>query len=185
VTRSFLIACVLALGTTIACDAPWAGPTLPAAGHWVAFSTVSYDGPIVVASGIRAATSTAELEAAVVAFETSRHPGYKLDQACPSSCWRHVRPDELGHVYLAVATLPYGCDTTDKEGAAIAGRTLYLIHWTSSPSGSRCDAAQASRWRLLSVSRRDLPGAGTLTVRLQLQGSNANSNAAESQVELT
>src|SRR5260370_21293591 len=35
VTRSFLIACVLALGTTIACDAPWAGPTLPDGGRWV------------------------------------------------------------------------------------------------------------------------------------------------------
>jgi hypothetical protein len=185
VTSSFLIACVLALGTTVACDAPWAGPTLPAGGHWVTFSTLSCEGPMVVASGILAATSTEELEAAVVAFETSRHAGYRLGQACPTPCWRLVRPDDSGLLYLAVATLSTGCATTVKEGTAIAGRLLYLIHWVSSPSETRCDAAQASRWRLLAVSRRELPGAGTFTVRLQLQGSSPNSNAAESHVQLT
>jgi hypothetical protein len=151
----------------------------------VTFSTVSYEGPTVVSNGILAAKSTAELESAVVKFETSRHPGYQLDQACPTPCWRLVRTDDPRLLYVAVATLSWGCDTTVKEGTAIAGQTLYVIHWISSPSQTRCDAAQATRWRLLSVSRRDLPAAGVLTVQLQLQGSNPKSNAAATQVELS
>jgi hypothetical protein len=151
----------------------------------VTFTSVSDEGPIAVANGILAARSTAELESAVVTFETSRQPGYRFDQACPTPCWGHVGADEPGLLYLAVATLPWGCDTTVKESMAITGHRLYLIHWISSPSQTRCDAAQESRWRLLSVSRRGLPAAGTLTVQLQLQGSCPKSNAAENQVELT
>jgi hypothetical protein len=173
----------LALALTLACDAPWAGPTLPAGGHWLTFTTVSSDGPRVVANDILVANSTAELESAVLAFETSRHPGYRLDQACPAPCWGHLQADKPGFLYLAVATTPDGCgDTVIKERAAIAGHTLYFIHWVGARSGTRCLAAEDARWRLLSVSRRDLPAAGTSTVRLQLQGSNPKSNAAESQV---
>ena len=162
-TRSFLIACVLALGTTIACDAPWAGPTLPAGGYWVSFTTVSYDGPRVATNAILAASSTAELESGVLASETSRQPGYRLDQSCPAPCWGQLPADKAGLLYLAVATMPDGCsDTAIKERAAIAGRMLYFIHWVGARSGTRCDAAVDARWRLLSVSRRDLPAAGTL-----------------------
>jgi hypothetical protein len=161
------------------CDAPWAGPTLPAGGQWVSFTTVSSEGPpVVIRDGIIAATSTAEAEAAVVTSGATFH------QTCPSPCWRIVQADEPGHVYLAVAILPDGCDHDVKEGAAIAGRMLYFIHWVSAPNGSRCDAAQAARWRLLSVSRRDLPNSGTLTVRLQMQGYYGTS-AIETEVELT
>jgi hypothetical protein len=82
--------------------------------------------------------------------------------------------------------MPDGCsDTTIKERAAIAGRTLYFIHWVGARSGKSCLVAEEARWRLLSVSRRDLPGPGILTVRLQLQGSRPDANAAESQVELS
>jgi hypothetical protein len=178
-----LLLIVLAMTLAQACDTPWAGPTLPVGGRWIGFTGVSSEGPIVVSAGILAAPSTAELEAAVVAFETSRHPGYRLEQACPPPCWRLVQADRPGVLYLAVATVADNCDTPIKEGAAIAGRTIYFIHWVGSPSGSRCDAAQSSRWRLLSVSRRDLPGAGTLTVRLQMQG--AAQGSFESQVALT
>ena len=173
-TRSFLIACVLALGTTIACDAPWAGPALPAGGHWLSFSTVSYEGPRVVTNAILAANSTAELE--------SRVP----DQSCPAPCWGQLQADKPGLLYLAVATIPDGCsETTIKERTAIAGRTLYFIHWVGARSGTRCGAAFDERWRLLSVSRSELPEAGTLTVRLQRQGSNPYAIAAESQVTLS
>ena len=183
VTRSFLIACVLVLGTTLACDAPWAGPTLPAAGHWLSFTTISSEGPRVVTNAILAANSTAELESAVLASETSRQPGYRLDQSCPAACWGRVQADKPGLLYLAVATMPDACgDTSIKERAAVAGRTLYFIHWVGARSGTRCLAAEDARRRLLSVSRRDLPGAGILTVRLQLQGSNPDANAAETQV---
>ena len=174
---------VLALTVAQACDAPWAGPTLPAGGHWVAFTTVSYEGPNVYREGIFAGTSTAGVEAAVLGFETSGHSGYRLDQACWAPCWRLVRAEEPGLLYLAVATFSDGCDNTVKEAAAVAGRALYLIHWVSSPNGSRCDAAPTQRWRLLSVSRRDLPGPGTLTVRLQMQG--ADQGGFESVVELS
>jgi hypothetical protein len=176
----------LALALTPACDAPWAGPTLPAGGHWLTFTTVSSDGPRVVTNDILVANSTAELEASVLAFETSRHPGYRLDQACPAPCWGLVQQYKPGLLYLAVATMPDGCgDTTIKERAAMAGRTLYFIHWVGTRSGTRCLAAEDARWRFLSVSRRDLPAAGILTVRLQLQGSNPDANAAESKVELS
>jgi hypothetical protein len=182
--RWFVI--VLALSLAQACDAPWAGPTLLAGGHWLSFTTVSSEGPRVVTNAILAANSTAELESAVLASETSRHPGYRLDQSCPAPCWGQLQADKPELLYLAVATMPDGCgDTTVKERAAIAGRMLYFIHWVGARSGTRCLAAEDARWRLLSVSRRDLPGAGTLTVRLQLQGSNPNPNVAESQVELT
>jgi len=185
-TRSFLIACALAFGTTIACDAPWAGPTLPAGGHWLSFTTISDLGPRVVTDAILAANSTAELESGVLASETSRQPGYRLDQSCPAPCWGQLQADKPGLLYLAVATMPDACgDTSIKERAAIAGRTFYFIHWVGARSGTRCLAAEDARWRLLSVSRRDLPGAGTLTVRLQLQGSNPDANAAKSQVELS
>jgi len=150
------------------------------------FTIVSSEGPRVAADDILVANSTAELESSVLAFETNRHPGYRLDQACLAPCWGQLQADKLGLLYLAVATMPDGCgDTRIKERVALVGRTLYFIHWVGARSGSRCDAAEDARWRLLSVSRRDLPGAGTFTVRLQLQGSNPNSNAAESQVELT
>jgi hypothetical protein len=176
----------LALALTPACDAPWAGPTLPAGGDWLTFTTVSFDGPRVATNDILVASSTAELESSVLAFETNRPPGYHLDQSCPTPCWGQQQADKPGLLYLAVATMPDGCgDTTIKERAAIAGRTLYFVHWVGARSGSRCFAAEDARWRLISVSRRDLPGPGTLTVRLQLQGSNPNPNAAESEVELT
>jgi hypothetical protein len=171
VTRFFLIACVLALGTTVACDAPWVGPTLPAGGSWLSFSTVSSEGPRVVTNAILAANSTAELESGVLASETGRQPGYRLDQSCPAPCWGQVHADKPGLLYLAVATMPDACgDTTIKERAAIAGRTLYFIHWVGARSGTRCLAAEDARWRLLTVSRRDLPVAGIVTVRLQQQG---------------
>lgn len=180
------LAVLLALVLVQACDAPWAGPTLPDGGHWVSFNTISYEGPRVITNDIFAASTTAELESAVLAFETSRHPGYRLDQACPAPCWGPVPASQPGLLYLAVATMADGCgDTRVKEGAAMAGRTLYFIHWVGVRSGSRCLAAQDARWRLLSVSTRDLPGSGTLTVRLQLQGSNSNANAAEGRVDLT
>jgi hypothetical protein len=135
------------------------------------FSTVSFKGPRVVTNAILAASSTAELESGVLASETSRQPGYRLDQSCPAPCWGQLQADKAGLLYLAVATMPDGCsNTTIKERAAIAGRTLYFIHWVGARSGTRCDAAEDARWRLLSVSRRDLPAAGTLTVRLQQQG---------------
>jgi hypothetical protein len=82
--------------------------------------------------------------------------------------------------------MPDACgDTTIKERTAIVGHTLYFIHWVAARSGTRCLAAEYPRWRLLSVSKRDLPGAGILTVRLQLQGSNPDANAAEGKVELS
>ncbi len=186
VTRFFLIACVLALGTTIACDAPSAGPTLPAGASWLSFSTVSSEGPRVVTNAILAASSTAELESGVLASETSRQPGYRLDQSCPAPCWGPLPADKAGLLYLAVATKPDGCsDTAIKERAAIAGRTLYFIHWVGARSGTRCDAAVDARWRLLSVSRRDLPGAGIMAIRLQLQGAKPAADAAESQAKLS
>jgi hypothetical protein len=82
--------------------------------------------------------------------------------------------------------MPDGCgDTPIKERAAIVRHTLYFIRWIGARSGTRCLAAEDARWRLLSVSRRDLPGAGILTVRLQLQGSSPDANAAESQVQMS
>ena len=185
-TRSFVIACLLALGTASACDAPWAGPTLPAGSHWLSFTTVSADGPRPTTNAILAGNSTSELESGVLALETSRQPGYPLDQSCPAPCWGQLPADKPGLLYLAVPTMPDGCsDTTIKERAAIAGRTLYFIHWVGARSGKSCLVAEEARWRLLSVSRRDLPGPGILTVRLQLQGSRPDANAAESQVELS
>lgn len=177
---------VIVLAVTMAqgCDSLGAGPTLPTGGRWVSFSTVSAEGPFVVAEGIVAATSMAEVEADVVAFETRGRPGFSPDQACPATCWRPVRADEPGLLYLAVATFPSGCDLTVTEGVAIAGSTLYFIHWVGGPNGSRCDTIAGGRWRLVSVSLRDLPGAGPLTVRLQLQGSDGTSNVGESQVEV-
>jgi hypothetical protein len=169
---------VLALVVLQACDAPWAGPALPAAGQWISFRTVSSEGPIAVKSGIFAANSISALEAAVA---TS---GYTLKQACPPPCWRVFQGDQPGHLYVAVAIIEDRCDTTVKEGAAIAGRMLYFVHWISDRNGSRCDAAIAHQWRLLSVSRQNLPASGTLTVRLQLQG-YYGSRTLESAVELS
>lgn len=122
---------VMALTMAQACDLRGVGPALPAGGRWVSFNTVSSEGPLVYGAAILAAPSTAEVEAAVVTFETNGHAGYRLDQACPAPCWRLVRAEEPDRLYLAVATFILRCDTTVKEGVAISGRTLYLIQWVS------------------------------------------------------
>ncbi len=170
---------VLALTVAQACDLPGAGPTLPAGARWVTFATIPGEGPLVVREGIFAVASTAELETAAARL------GYIPKQPCSTTCWRLYQADQPGRLYVAVAMWPEGCDHDVRENVAIAGRTLYFIHWVGNPNGTRCgDAEQAGRWRLISVSRRDLPGPGTLTVRLQLQG-YYGSSAWESQVELT
>jgi hypothetical protein len=169
---------VLALTVAQACDLPGAGPTLPAGAHWVSFAIVPSEGPILVREGIFAAASPAELETAAA------RTGQTLKQPCPTTCWHLYHAAQPGLLYVAVGTWPDGCDHDVKESGAMAGRTLYFIHWVGGSNGTRCgDAEQAPRWRLVSVSRRDLPGAGTLTVRLQLQGTEQG--GAESQVELT
>jgi hypothetical protein len=174
---------VLALSLAQACNAPAGSPVLPAGAQWVSFNNVSFEGPLVDRPGILAAPSTADLEAAVVRFESHGRAGYDPTQACAPTCWRLVPAADPAVLYLALAINVEVCDATVKEGTALAGRTLYFIHWISGPNGSRCDTVVRSRWRLVSVSRRDLPGPGRLTVRLQLQG-YYGSSAWESQVEL-
>jgi hypothetical protein len=65
----------------------------------------------------------------------------------------------------------------------IGGSTLYFIHWIG-PSQGVCNLAMMQpMWRLYSALRSDLPKSGTLTVRLEFQGSD--SSAVETEVPLT
>lgn len=188
-TKLLNVACILTLGITLACDAPWSGPSLPAGGHWVSYATLSYEGPPVYRDGIVAAESIADLKMKVVSLDLSGRPGLTKDQVCPTegqynSCWPR-QTEQPGYLYIAVPPGPGGCDNTVKEAAAIGGRTFYLIAWVGGPNGSHCDAGPPPpTWRLLSVSKRDLPGPGMLRLRLQEQGYYGASEV-DGQVELT
>jgi hypothetical protein len=185
-------AVVLALVLAAGCSATRQGPTLPDGGHWVNFTSVSIAGPQVGHEGILlAATSIEVLRQAVVAYEISRNAELTAARICPAnqnSCWRE-ESDNPSVLYLAIASPDAPCDSDVKEAAALSARTLYFIEWMSGPNGAQCgDAGPPPRyWWLLSVSRQDLPSAGTLTVRLQVQSDRVHttSNVAESQVELT
>jgi hypothetical protein len=174
---------VLAVAALAACGAPaqpGGGPTLPNGARPLALKQLSLLGPTDAGPDIIASTSLAQVRDGVIAH--SRYDRMCTLGAGPGDrCWSQV-PDEPGHVYVAVITA-VECTRPTKEATGIGGSTLYFIHWIG-PSQGVCNMAmvQAS-WRLFSVSRGDLPKSGTLTVRLEFQGSD--SSAVETQVPLT
>jgi hypothetical protein len=141
--------------------------------------------------GILAATSIEKVRKAVIDYEIRGDPRLTADRICPpqgNSCWRE-NSDDPGVVYLAVASPGGPCDADIKDAAALSTRTLYYIEWMSGPNGAHCGDAGPPPpvWWLLSVSRRDLPTTGTLTVRLQVQSDRDHTtvNVAESLLQLT
>jgi len=173
---------VLALTVAQACDPPWAGPTLPDGSGPLNLTLLSVQGPIGIGPNIMASTSLASLRAKVISTADRTQP--QLCQAYlndPDPCWTQ-QVDRQGRLYIAVITNPE-CTNPTKEVAATSGYTVYFIHWAGNAQRT-CSAAMAlPHWRLYSASRGDLPSSGTLTVRLQLQGTERG--GAESQVELS
>jgi hypothetical protein len=75
------------------------------------------------------------------------------------------------------------CASPTQEITAIGVSTLYVIQWIGKPQRVCNLAMMLPMWRLYSAPRTDLPKSGTLTVRLEFQGSD--SSAVETQVPLT
>jgi len=168
-----------------ACDAPWAGPSLTDGSRPLNLAELSLRGPFDVGPDIIASTSLAQVRDQVIfrAMGSRRTE----DQVCQKygadadPCWDQ-QTDQPGRVYVAVI-INYECASTSKEASAIGGHTLYFIHWVGDPSGV-CSASMAMpTWRLYSASRSDLPGSGTLSVRLLFQG--AAPGGIETEVQLT
>jgi hypothetical protein len=127
---------------------------------------LSARGPFGVGPDVAASTSLATLRDEVVAragqLACEQYPNHT------DPCWRLI-PDQPAGVYIAVI-INYACRADSKEAVAIAGSTLYFIHWIGNAQGP-CNAALARpEWRLYWASRNDLPASGTVTVRLELQG---------------
>lgn len=167
---------VILLATLLAgCDAPWAGPSLPGGAHTVNLVELSRQGPFGFSGpDVVAGTALAQVRDGVLAHLAANGRGAQL--ACqaepdwPDPCW--MRQTETGgRVYVAVI-INYECNANSKDATALSGRTLYLIHWVGNPGGPNgaCTVALPN-WRLYAASRSDLPSSGTLTVRLELQGS--------------
>jgi hypothetical protein len=141
--RPLLVAVVL----LAACDAPWAGPSLPSGAQWISYNDVGLGTYAGFEPAIRAATSLAALQA-----------GDSL-------------PEQPGRLYVAVVP-PATCTQPVKGGGfALAGRDLYYVYWVGSPaSHAGCAAARARpRYEVLAVRTSDLPRSGALTVRLEVQ----------------
>jgi hypothetical protein len=174
---------VLAIAVVAACGtspSPAPGPTLPSGAHMLTLKQLSLLGPNDVGNDVIASTSLAQVREAVIAHA-------HLAQYCTTNagvadrCWGNLA-DEPGHVYIAVVINPQ-CTSPTQEMTAIGGSTLYFIQWIGKPQRV-CDLAlMLPQWRLYSAMRSDLPKSGTLTVRLEFQGSD--SSAMEVQVPLT
>jgi hypothetical protein len=173
---------VLAIAALAACGAPaqpGGGPTLPNGARPLALKQLSLLGPNDVGNDVIASTSLAQVREAVIAHA-------HLAQYCTANagvadrCWGNLA-DESGHVYIAVVINPQ-CTSPTQEMTAIGGSTLYFIQWIGKPQRV-CDLAlMLPQWRLYSAMRSDLPKSGTLTVRLEFQGTD--SSAVEAQVPL-
>lgn len=157
------------------CDAPWAGPSLPNGAYNVNLIELSRQGPFGFGDpDIAAGTTLAQVRDQVLAQAAAN--GRSAQSTCqaepdwPDPCWMR-QAETGGRVYVAVI-INYECNANSKDTTALSGRTLYLIHWVGNPGGPNgaCTVARPN-WRLYAASRRDLPNSGTLTVRLELQGS--------------
>jgi len=161
-----------ALVALVACDAPWAGPSMPDGARALSLEQFGFHGPFDTGPDIAASTSLAQVRDMVVAHALEYHPGGDVCgpyTGIPDPCWRQIA-DQPGRVYLAVV-IDYSCNADTEESAAIGGNTLYFIHWVGNPRGP-CTAAMAiPNWRLYSAAGSDLPSAGVLTVRLLFEGS--------------
>lgn len=162
---------LLALVAVQACDAPWAGPSLPGGSHPIEMTLVTADGPNDLGPGIAAGTSLEQVRKQVLAHAGLR--GRPVN-ACvaypyrPDPCWYGLS-ESPGLLYVAVLT-DYECTAATKEAWAAGGNNLYFIHWIGGPNGT-CNAAMAiPMWRLYSVPQAKLAMSGTVTVRLDLQG---------------
>ena len=167
-----------------ACDAPWDGPTLPDGSTRLSLTLITNEGPIGMSPNILASTSLSQLRGEVTSLPSgTNRTRAQLCQGYSGSdpCWNR-QVDRPGRLYLAVITTPQ-CTSPTKNASAIAGHTLYYIEWVGHAQRT-CGAAQAwPSWSLFSASRSDLPSSGTLTVRLQFQGTAEG--GVESQAALT
>lgn len=179
-----LLALVIAVAAVCACGSmppvPAGGPKLPAGAHPLTLKQLSALGPNDVGPDIIASTSLSQVRSAVVAH--ARFDRFCAESAGPADrCWGNV-PDSPGQIYIAVITNSE-CTSPVSEMTGISASTVYFIHWIGK-SQRVCNMAMAlAMWRLYSVARSDLPRSGSLTVRLEIQGSEQG--VVESQVALT
>jgi hypothetical protein len=177
--RFGLAVCVVAVLGSAACDAPWAGPSLPADAHWVTYTDAGF-GPVGCGPGnsIIAATTLDDLRQRVIA-------------ACPrragcsepaGSCLQGLA-DQSGSVYLAVLLTPY-CTQPTKQSIAESATAIYFVEWVGHPQGV-CNLMLAQPpYRFYVVPRSGLP-AGPVKVELQIQTEGQGTTVIESQVELS
>jgi len=177
--RFALVLCVLALTAAPACDAPWAGPSLPSGADWVNY-TESERGPVGcgVEPAIIAATSLDELRQMLTAT-------CQRASACtnpPGGCWQGLQ-EQPGNVYLAVLLTPL-CAQPSKEDIAASSTAIYFVEWVGHSHGV-CDAMLAlPPFRLFIVPRAGLR-AGPVTVELRVQNEGQGTTTVDTQVALS
>ena len=173
---------VIAIICTQACDAPWAGPSVPDGSRAVNLVLLNGQGPFdMVGPAILASTSVSELSDQVIARARAQLLSCASNQYRQDPCWKQ-QADVPGRVYVAVITANE-CNRAVKESTVLSQHTLYFIHWIGNPQGVCNAAMRQPNWRLFYVSRSSMPNSGTLTVRLQLQGDEQGN--FDSQVDLS
>jgi len=182
----WLLIVVAILGAQ-ACDRPWEGPSVPDGSRSLSLTLITALGLEGTGPNVIASTSLAQLRSQVISTALNG-PVRTMNPLCQTypdlrdPCWNR-QVDRPGRLYLAVITFDPPCRNAVREASAISGHTLYFIRWVGNPQEA-CSLPQGgARWRLFSAPRSDLPSSGTLTVRLQQQGTAQGH--IESQANLT
>jgi len=177
--RFGLSLCLLALIASASCDAPWAGPSLPADAHWVGY-TVAAMGPIGCGMGN-----------SIVASTTLDDLRQKVITACPrrsacaepaQSCWQGLA-ERPGNVYLAVLLTPT-CTQPTKQDIAESATAIYFIEWVGHAQGVCNMSLALPPYRLYIVPRSGLH-AGIVSVELQVQTEGQGTTVVDTRVELS
>jgi hypothetical protein len=173
---------MLALAGLQACNAPWAGPSLPAGTHWVNFTLETSDGPTARGHGILAATSLSTLRSDVLAVARLGNDECRPlpNQSTYDPCWFQVL-ERPGVLYLAVAT-DSECTRPTNDNIALGTDVLYFVHWIGDSQGVCNMAMAAPHYRLYAVPQP--PGSGLLSVQLLAEESSGTTVLAETTVSL-
>lgn len=175
--RFAVVLCLLAI-TAPACDAPSAGPRLPAGAAWVDY-TESAPGPYGCGTrpAIVAGTSIDDIRQKVVA--TCSRPSACTEPG--GSCWQNQR-DQPGYIYVAVLIMPV-CTATTKDNMAASSNAIYFVRWVGHAQGVCNMMLALPPYRLFLVSRSGLH-AGVVKVELQVQTEGAATETADTEVNL-
>lgn len=175
--KAALVALMLLFAAT-ACDAPWAGPSLPSGATHLNY-TFAGRGPVCpIAPDVVAFTNLAEIRTA--AAERCNRPHACTDPA--DECWPTVS-EQPGNLYVAVLTADE-CNRPVKEDIAAGDRAVYFIHWIGRAQAV-CNMAMAiPGYRLFLIPRSELPSSGAIKVELQVQDEVNGTSYVDTEVAL-